>query len=210
MGRDVTAIQTMEKKYRRVRYWFISSFLLLGLLASAIFIGYPYFSKGVQTMDVKKQELRNQLAKDYFLLKSLLVDHFGKSDRSKTSRLMQDFFDIQETNTIPYTGLVLLDKERRVFDNYSIKGNKSNKGMVGSSYAGIVFQEIDDSIHRVLTLYRTDKEHPMGYKGTEIAFEMSRDNQPLGWLVFQMNVDLLKKTYKIDEKGLKAFQFKGK
>ncbi len=82
--------------------------------------------------------------------------------------------------------------------------------MVGSSYAGIEFQEIDDSIHRVLTLYRTDKEHPMGYKGIEIAFEMSRDNQALGWLVFQMNVDLLRKTYKIDENGLKAFQLKGK
>jgi PAS domain S-box-containing protein len=210
LGRDVTAIQTMEKRFRRTRYWLIPSFLLLGLLASAIFLGYPYFSKGFETMDVKKQELRNQLAKDYFLLKSLLVDHFGKSDRLKTSRLMQDFFDIQETNTIPYIGLVLLDKEKKVFAAYSIKINKNIKGMVGSSYAGIVFQEIDNSIHRVLTLYRTDKEHPMGYKGIEIAFKMSRDNQPLGWLVFQMNVDLLRKTYKIDEKGLKTFQFKRK
>ena len=209
LGRDVTAVQTLAIKYKRSRNWLIPSLILLGILAAVIFFGYPYFSKGVQTVDVKKEELRDHLAKDYLLLKSLLIEHFEEGNRSKTSQLLKDFFDIQHPKSIPYIGLALLDKNKKVFDIYSIKANIDVTGMVGSSYAGIEFHGSDRSIHRVLTLYRTDREHPMGYRGIDVAFEMRKDNEKLGWLVFQMDVDLLKKTYGIDEEGLKKFQFKG-
>ncbi len=208
LGRDVTAAEKLEKRYQRTRYWLIPSFALLGLLAAAVFFGYPYFSKGYRTMDVKKQELRNQLAKDYLVLKSLLVTHFRDRNRATTSQLMKDFFDVQETAAIPYTGLVLLDRGKRVFDAYSIKEDSKVTDMVGSSYMGIEFQGRERSLHKVLTLYRTSKEYPMGHKGIEIAFEVNKDEQPLGWVVFQMDMDLLEKTYGIDEEGLKKYQFK--
>ena len=60
----------------------------------------------------------------------------------------------------------------------------------------------------MLTLYRVDKDHPMGHKGIEITFEMNKDDHFLGWLVFQMDMDLLGQEYGIDEEGLKRFQFK--
>jgi hypothetical protein len=79
--------------------------------------------------------------------------------------------------------------------------------MVGSSYAGIDFQETGTQ-HRVLVLYRTDREHPMGQREIELAFEMEKDNQTLGWLVFQMDMDELKKTYGAGEDDLRRFKFK--
>ena len=158
-------------------------------------------------MDERKHELKNQIAKDYLLLKSLLTEPFEAQDRSKTSQLLKDFFIVQETTLIPYTGLVLLNKEKKVFNAHSIVSDIDVQKMVGSSYAGIEFQDSEKSSHKILTLFRVDKDHPMGSKGIEIAFEIKKDDRFLGWLILQMDVDLLKQKFGIDEKVLKKFQF---
>ena len=118
LGRDVTAIQQMERRYRRARYWVLPALILFALLAATIYFGYPYFSKGYQVADEKKQEMRTQLAKDYLLLRSLLTGHFEAGNRSKTNQMMHEFFEVQGEGAIPYRGLVLLDKEKNVFDAY--------------------------------------------------------------------------------------------
>jgi len=207
LARDVTAVRKMEERYRRARYWLIPSLTLLGILAAALFFTYPYFSKGYQILDERKQQLRNQIAKDYLLLKSLLTEPFEAQDRLKTSQFLKYFFTIQGTTSIPYTGLVLLDKEKKVFNTHSIVSGIGVQKMVGSSYAGIEFQDSENSPHKVLTLFRVDEDHPMGCKGVEIAFEIEKDDRFLGWLIFQMDVDLLKQKFGIDEKVLKKFQF---
>ena len=208
LARDVTDVKTLEKKYRRARHWLFPAFILLALLLTAAFFGYPYFAKGYRSAEVKKQELRNQLAKDYFFLRSLLADSFMAEGRLRTSRLMKDFFDVQDTSTVPYTGLVLLDKNKEVFDAYSIILAADASEMVGSSYALVGFEGSERSLHKVLTVYRKDKDHPMGYKAIEIAFEVKKDNRCLGWLIFQLDTDVLGKEYNLDEEGLKKFQFK--
>jgi len=76
-----------------------------------------------------------------------------------------------------------------------------------SSYVGIEFQDSERSFYKVLTLFRADKDHPMGCKGIEMAFEIKKGDTFLGWLIFQMNVKLLKQKFGIDEKALKKFQF---
>ena len=209
LGRDVTDVQKLERKYHRARHWLFPSFILLALFVTAAFFGYPYFAKGYRSTDVKKQELRNQLAKDYFFLRSLLTDEFLADNRLKTSQWMKDFFDIQDTSTVPYTGLVLLDKDKEVFDACSIIMAADASEMVGSSYALVDFEGSERSLHKVLTVYRKDKDHPMGFKGIEIAFEVKTDSHPLGWLIFQLDTDVLGKAYGLDEEGLKKFQFKG-
>lgn len=207
LGRDVTAVKTLERRYRRTRHWCIPLFVLLGLFAAGFFYGYPYFSQGYKALDARKQELRDDLAINYRLLKSLLTDAFEGRARSETSQVLKGFFDVQKGITIPYTGVVLLDKGRRVLDAYSIKPGTDTEGMVGSSYVGIDFEGSERSPHRVLTVYRTDKDHPMGHKGLELAFEVRKNNELLGWVVFQMDVDLLERKYGIDEEGLKKFHF---
>jgi hypothetical protein len=79
--------------------------------------------------------------------------------------------------------------------------------MIGSSYGDIKFQGSQDSIHKVLTLYRADKDHPMGKKGIEIAFELRREDSFIGWLLFQMDTALLQTVHGLDEKQLEDFQF---
>jgi len=208
LGRDVTAVRSLERRYRLVRYWSGPFLLLLGLAAIGIFYVYPYFTGRHVTVDERKHGLRNLLAKDYLLLKSLLNDPFSERDRPKTTLAMKNFFKIQESASMPYMGLILLDRDKRVFDAYSTRKGTEVKNLLGSSYAAIGFEGGRDSLHRVLTLYRTDEKHPMGHKNVEVTFEMNKDNQFQGWLVFQMDVDLLQRKYGIDEKGLAGFRFK--
>jgi PAS domain S-box-containing protein len=198
LGRDVT---------KRAFFWLISAFVLISFLTATIFLGYPYYSKGHQAADLRQNELSNLLAKDYFLLNSWLADPLGGHNTEAPSQVMQQFFNIQQTTAIPYTGLVLLDKDKKVVNAYSTKSDISAGDMTGNSYAAIEFQGSEDSLHKVLTVYRTEKDHPMGKKGTEIAFELYKDKTFVGWLVFQMDMDSLTDTYGIDVKNLKNLQF---
>ncbi|MBL7213449.1 MAG: cyclic nucleotide-binding domain-containing protein [Desulfobacteraceae bacterium] len=210
LGRDVTSVQKLERRYRRARYWLIPSFIVLGMMALAIFFGYPYFSKGYKATDIKKEYLRNQLSKDYLFLKTLLIKPFSAGERSQTTKQMKEFFGILKGSGVPYKGLVLLDRDKKVFDAFSIKGEKDITTMAGSSYAGVVFEGDKDSLHRVLTPYHVDSRHPMGDKGLEIAFVMANGSGFLGWVVFQMDSDILKREYDMDEEDLKGFHFKKK
>jgi len=151
--------------------------------------------------------LRNQLAKDYLLLKSLLADPFAAEDRSKTSQLMREFFRIQDPTTIPYMGLILLNKDKTVFDVFSANEEKDGVEILDETYAGVSFQGSEDSLHKLLTFYRADEDHPMGEETIEIAFECSRDEEFLGWLIFQMDVDSLETQYEIDDEDLRQFRF---
>ena len=207
LGRDVTATKKLEKKYKRAFLWLVSAFVLIGLLTATIFLGYPYYSKGHQAVDVRQKELRNLLAKDYFLLNSWLADPLVSQNKETIRQVMQRFFNIQHTTAIPFTGLVLLGKDRKVVCAYSTKAGSSAGNMIGSSYAAIEFRGSEDSLHKVLTVYRTEKDHPMGKKGTEIAFELYNNNALMGWLVFQMDMDALADTYGVDDKNLIKLQF---
>ena len=208
LGRDVTTAKDMERKYKKTRNWLIPSFILIGLLTLAVLFAWPRLLKEQQTLDSRKHSLRNQLAKDYLLLESMLAGHLAAGDREKANRSVREFFDIQEPSEMIYTGLILLDKDKMVFDSYAAGPGIKPAKMAKSSYCTIELKGIEDSLHRVLTLYRANKGHPMGHKSIEIAFEIRRGGLAMGWIIFLMDADLLARVYDVDEKSLKKFQFK--
>jgi PAS domain S-box-containing protein len=207
-GKDVTEIKKLERRYKWTKRWLAPAFCLLFILTVAVFYGYPYFSKGYETVDVKKRDLRDILAKDYLLLHSLLIEPFVARDKSKTTKIMKEFFDIQESRKKIVTGLMLLDADRKVFDAFSISEGVDYDEYVGQSYVGIPFMGEKDSPHKVIKLYRTSKGNPMGRKGIEVAFELNSNRKLVGWLVLQMDIRLLHSDYGIREKSLRRFEFK--
>jgi PAS domain S-box-containing protein len=207
LGRDVTRVKKMEKKYKRSATWLISMFIFLGIITAAGLIAYPYFSKGYQSKDVRQMQLRDVLAKDYVLLMSLLEKIDEPVHRSEIRQVMQNFFSIQKSTGLPYTGLILLDRDKNVIEAYSLNPNIRGSAKAGSSYASIKFQGRQDSLHKVLTLYRSHKDHPMGKKGIELAFEWRRDGRLIGWLLFQMDTDHLQTDSGLDVEQLEDLQF---
>jgi PAS domain S-box-containing protein len=207
LSRDVTAMQTVQKKYRRIRVWMASLCLGIGILASALYFVYPHFSVQRQIISAKQQTLQNRLADDCLLLTSLLTDSLARRDRDGIMRLMKEFYRTQNRSSAPISGIILLDENRSVFWAYSLVNDRRLKGIEGSSYSDISFQSCKDSVHKVLSLYRTGKSYPRGRKGVEIAFEMKRGDRFLGWLLFQLNMTVLKSRFEVDEKTLKIFKF---
>jgi len=207
LGRDVTSVKTLEKKYRQARYWLFPSLILLFITVIGVFWGHSHLSKKPQIMNVNHLELKNRLSKDFLLLKSMLAKPFETGDRSKTNRLMKNFLDIQKSDNVPYNGLVLLDNNKKVFDAYSKNTGTNISPTIESSYKGIDFEDGKNSIHSVLTLYRADKNHPMGQKSIEIAYEMNKNKRRIGWLIFQLDLHRLKKDYGEDVSGSKQFIF---
>lgn len=205
LGRDVTQTEIVAKRYQRVKRCFIPLSALLVMLVAGIFFGYPYFSKGYHITDVKKQELKDDLAVDFRLLQSLLMEPFEAGDRQETTDVMRSFFDAQKGVDIPVTGLVLLGEDKRVFDAYSILPGVDGEAMIGSSYSGIDLGEGERAPYKVLSLYREHKDHPMGIRYIEIAFRLTDANK--GWLIFQMDMELLKSKYNADETDLRVFRF---
>jgi PAS domain S-box-containing protein len=207
LGRDVTRVKKLEKNYKRTAYWLVSMLILLGLLAAIFLIAYPHVSKGYHTASVRQIQLRNLLAKDYLLLASLLREPVESDSRLEIHQVMENFFTIQKSTALPYTGLILLDQDKTVIDAYSTHPDINTAARIGSSYGDIKFRGRQDSAHKVLSLYRADKEHPMGKAGIEIAFELRRDDMLLGWLLFQMDVERLQNAHDLDAKKLEEFEF---
>lgn len=207
LSRDVTEIQNLKRKQRKSRVWLITSTLFLGLMMVFLLFAYPHFSPKSQLLGIKQNALRNQLAKDSLLLKSLLIDSFAQRNSKKVFDMMQEFYNIHKNAMAPYKGILVLNRGKRVFAAYAPRKGNGGKAVVESRYDHITFQDIKTSTHSILTLYRPDAENPMGSRAVEIAFEMKKGGDLLGWLVFQMDMDRLRKKFDVDEETLRQFQF---
>ena len=158
-------------------------------------------------MNFNHVELNSRLNKDYLLLKSMLINSFEAGNQSKTNKVMKDFLNLQKPDKSPYNGLVLLDNNKKVFDACSKDTSTNISPAIESSYKGIDFEEDKNSALSVLTLYRADKDHPMGRKSIEIAFEMNKNKHRIGWLIFQLDLYRLKTDYGVDVSGKKQLRF---
>jgi hypothetical protein len=207
LGRDVTRLQNMQRQYKRILFWLVPICVFLALLAGSAFFIYPKFSERKQVAGIKKQSLRDLIAKDYLLLKSLLAEPLAADDLAKTSQVLKEFFEIQKENLPPYRGIVILGEDKRVYNAFRPGAEGAGKGLIGSSYGGISFQDAGDSVHKVLSLYRAEKGSPMGAKGIEIAFEMRDGENRLGWLLFQLDMKRLEREYHVTEETIRELHF---
>lgn len=207
LARDVTSLHNLRRKYRTAFYWLIPPLLLIALLAGVTYYGYPYFIKGHTTTALQRHELKSVLAKDYLLLKSLMGKAITQRDLNKVDRELKKFFAVQETAASPYVGLVVLDLDKKVIATFSPRKGAGSRQALGTTYARLNFQGHERSIHRVLTLWRTDPNQPGSYRSVEVAFPLSADGQTQAWLVFQMDPQKLAKVYGLNEEDLTNFEF---
>ncbi len=208
LGRDVTSVKRMERRLKRFFLYLAPLFVMLAALAAVTIYGFPYFIKGRQNLNLQHQEFKTSLAKDFFLLKKLLMDPLLAGDRRRTSRLMKEFLRLQDPKTSPYSGLLLLDADKVVFDAYSLVLGDEAKRWIGTTYGRLHFMGDPDSLHKVLVVYRRSKKHRGGEKGLEVAFEMQKGRRLVGWLVFQLDPDKLAKMYGLDQEGLLDLRFR--
>jgi hypothetical protein len=208
LGRDLTPLQKLENKYRKTLYWFLGALTIFGLVAVTAYIGYPDLIRHRHVLTAGEQELKRVLASDFLVLKQLVQGPLAGHDRQKTSDIFRDFFTINESAARLYKGLALLDADKKVFDAYPRTGGSEMNDPQGISFEKIRFRGPKESRHKWLVFYQQDRHHAMGQKHTAIAFELTRDGAPAGWLIFSLDMVRVKATYGMDEAVLERLKFK--
>lgn len=206
IGRDVTELYNAQKSYRTTRRWLLPCLFIIGLMAGALIYLAPYMKKISAEGQPGVQELYTILSKDYFSLKSLLLKPFMQKNVEKTTTIMKRFFAHQDMAVQPLTGIIILDRYKEVFDAYSVTDD-TLPDIRGSSYAGVPFQGSERSLHRLVTPYRRTDAHPMGKKSYEIAFLITDDSTPVGWLLFQLDMDKIRSFYGADISDILKYHF---
>ena len=207
INRDITESEIVKLRYRRIRRWLLPSLAGACLLVTALFAIYPRIWTQNRIMTIKQQTLRDQIAKDIFLIKSIALDSFAQKNTNYLNAFMAEFFSFRRSTQIPYKGVICLDTDKEVFCAHFINNKTMNRFVIGSSYAAIPLNIDDPKTHKVLTLYWADQQHPSGRKHIELAFRINMEDNFLGWLLLQMDTVILEKDYDVDINALRKFNF---
>jgi hypothetical protein len=202
-GRDITEMVSAAGKYKKIRYRMIP-LLLIAVIGVLAFYGYKLL-RGSQPSSQSEKILRAIMARDYLFLSSLLVQPLKEDNMEAAGKIVHDFARTDPEES-PYRGFVLLDSGKKA--RYALMRDKASEDtdLIGSSYAGILINP-RDSAHTVLTLYRVTRHNPMGKRSVEVAFVIRSAGIETGWIVFVMDMALVRDKFNLDEKDLKAMQF---
>jgi PAS domain S-box-containing protein len=209
LSRDVSGIKELEKKYKRIKRWLIPAIAFFCVIIISLIFTIPYFSRGNRILDYKKEAFENRIIQDSQNITMSLTKPLATGNLKTVSEILQTFFDTDNPKHFGVIGLILLDHNKKVINAYSPKTENNVTSIIGSSYSGIKFKANQTASYKILTLFRSDKEHPMGAKGVEIAYEIRKeDGEISNWLIFQLEMEHLDREFGINTKILSKIDFK--
>jgi PAS domain S-box-containing protein len=203
LGRDITKMERL----RRLNRWLLPVLALLACLGLGAHWLLPQVWQAAPPASRDGKLFHSQIAKDYLLLSTLLKDDFTVDTASEALPRIKQFLAAQVGGQGPYTGVTLLDAEKKVLAAYSRLPEERPAPQVGSTYANLPFQGPADSLHKVVVLYRTSLQHPSGLRSVEIALEVKDQGRALGWLLLPLDLDYLQENFGLDEQALTSLRF---
>ena len=207
LSRDVTNIKDLEKKYKRTKRWLIPLVAFFCVAMISLFFTFPYLSRGSRILDYKKATFETRIIQDSQNLSNSIVSYLAVENFTAIKGIMQIYFENENPEHFGINGLAILDRNKKVKSAYSTK-MRDKAAIIDSSYSGIKFKGDEEAAYKLLTLFRSDKEHRMGTKGVEIAYEIRHGNGEItNWLIFQLEMEHLDREYGIDTKILSKLDF---
>jgi len=207
LSRDVTNIKDLEKKYKRTKRWLIPLVAFSCVAMISLFFTFPYLSRGSRILDYKKATFETRIIQDSQNLSSSIASYLAVENFTAIKGIMQIYFENENPEHFGINGLAILDRNKKVKSAYSTK-TRDKAAIIDSSYSGIKFKGDEEAAYKLLTLFRSDKEHRMGTKGVEIAYEIRHGNGEItNWLIFQLEMEHLDREYGIDTKILSKLDF---
>ena len=207
LSRDVTNIKDLEKKYKQTKRWLIPLVAFFCVAMISLFFTFPYLSRGSRILDYKKATFETRIIQDSQNLSSSIASYLAVENFTAIKGIMQIYFENENPEHFGINGLAILDRNKKVKSAYSTK-MRDKAAIIDSSYSGIKFKGDEEAAYKLLTLFRSDKEHRMGTKGVEIAYEIRQGNGEItNWLIFQLEMEHLDREYGIDTKILSKLDF---
>lgn len=205
VGRDVTSVERLKRKMRRLRGCLIVALIALILWAGGV-AAYSYFSAELHTESQLHAQFRSQLMRDQQLLSALLAEDLAQGDMKRGQVLLRRFFAAPSIGVLPYTGVVVLDPGKKVLESYY--PNRGTDGQKpGASYSHIAFEGDRRFEHRVLNVFHQGSDQEGSRQEILVAFPLSLKEERLGWLLMGLDPQALQKRYDLDRAELAELNF---
>jgi len=196
VARDVTGVERLKHRMRHLRRWLIAATVALILCAGGL-VAYPYLSSSMRQETVLHSEFREKLVRDRQLLGSLLAEDLAQGKLDRGQEILRRFFAAPGDGALPYTGVVVLDNEKKVLDSYYPRGGEAQKA--GASYGHISFEGSREAGHRVLHVFHQNQDQKGSWGELLVAFTLNYQNKSLGWLLLGLDPKALQKRYDLDK-----------
>jgi hypothetical protein len=200
VGRDVTGAERLKRNIRRLRGWLIAALIALVLCAGGL-AAYPYFSDQAKNESQLHAQFRDQILRDRQLLNSLLAEELAQGKLERGQELLRRFFVTPSKGTLPYTGVVLLDNDKKVLESYYPEGGVDTQ-TPGASYGHITFEGDSRAEQRVLNVFHQGRGRDGSWREILVAFPLSFKGERLGWLLLGLDPQALQKRYDLDQAEL--------
>lgn len=203
LGRDVTKLE----RIRRLNRWLLPTLALVACLGLGAHWVLPQVWPASAPISRDGKLLQGQIAKDYLLLSTLLKDALSQDKAGQAVSRLEQFLAAQEGEQGLYSGVTLLDADKKVLASISRQPQERPAPQPGSTYANLHFEGPENSLHKLVVLYRTSPRHPGGLRSLEVALELRDQGRALGWLLLPINLDHLKERYGMEEQALAGLHF---
>lgn len=197
LGRDVTSLQKLEKKQRRVRKWLLPLFLVLTFLTG--WLCWRQFTMPPQTSYLSSEILNythfiDRLNRDTAALELALRPALANSSPEIAKAVLADYFTDFQPDVDGITGVLLLDGERKILGGY-LPTYPDNRELAGQIYRGTKFSEDVSIKHKEMSIFMVSRVESAGGEGVEVLVSL-RNQQYL--LAFRLDMDIIKRKYSCD------------
>ena len=200
VGRDVTATQRLKRRFNRLRGWLVAASLGLVLCLAALVV-YPHLVGEMNAEGQNQEKLREQLLSDRVLLTSLLAEPVAEGRIERSHEVLTRFFKMPQAHNLPYTGLVILNPEKRVVEAFAPKDDQVSQS-VGANYGHLKFPRPGTVDHAVLTFFQQDRAQGGSREVLALAYPLRREGKRLGWLLVKLDPQRLSKQFGVDREAL--------
>ncbi len=200
VGRDITSAHRLKQRLNRMRSWLIAASVALVLCAAAL-VFYPHLASQVEGGNQLQEKLRHQLISDRLLLTSLLAGPVADGQIERSHEVLVRFFKMPQAKEYPYTGLAILGPDKRVIEAFAPQDDAEELS-VGTSYGHVPFATRGQADHAVLAYFQQDRRQGGSRPVTALAFPLSNQGKPLGWLLVKIDPRRLQKQFGTDREAL--------
>ena len=197
LGRDVTSLQQLEQSHRRFK-----NLLLPVILVLTVLTGWLYWQKVTTTpqqtfLDPNNPNCEHVIARirqASTALQLALRPALAGYNRNTTKQVMRDYFKDFRPELAGIKGVMVLDHRKKIGASY-FPSSPGAKALAGEYYQGSRFSEDIFNLGNDMEIYLVSREEKAGGPGVEVSVPLTIQN---GWLVFQLEMDLVNNKYSCD------------